>query len=236
MSTQAEHKILLGHRYSQLNVDNQRSTADYPLIIPQEVFAHARKFEDRPFIGIYTKYNDRARLACEALLPLLAKHGTTSITRYLDIGCGTGAISALVAKLLKAEAIYLIDGAGEAPRMTGFTEHGSAWNDVFIAMAMVRANVPNNTVVGGFYASQPAYPLLADRIGLITSFRSWGHHYHVEEYVKAVKKHLGVGGLVMLDIRNGTNGKEVMQRNGFHLLDRVPDTSEKCQRLLYTRT
>jgi hypothetical protein len=100
---------------------------------------------------------------------------------------------------------------------------------------MVRANVPDNTVVGGFYASQGDYPLMPLDIGLITSFRSWGHHYNVAEYIKVVKKHLSPEGFVVLDIRNNTNGLSIMQAHGFKLLARIPDTSQKCERLLFSK-
>ena len=211
------------------------STLEYPIAIPEQVLRYCTKYESsKSLLDIYTKYNRRAKLAIENLIPVLNKYGMNKVDKYLDIGCGNGAVSALVAKTLKAQQIYLIDGDGTVHRTTGFTPQGTAWNDVQVAMVTVRANVEKNVVVAGMLANQPTYDLLPDQIGLITSFRSWGHHYHIDTYIQIVRKYLLHGGFIVLDIRHGTNGVQQMKKYGFRCLEPIPDQSKKCLRALFT--
>lgn len=217
-------------------VDFQKSTAEFPLVFPNEVLHALVKHEsDKSFLNVYTKYNHRAKLAVQNLMPVLKDlAGMSRVSTYLDIGCGTGAVSALVAKTLKCDQVYLIDGDGSAHRTTGYTPKGTAWNDVRVAMAMVSANVEANVTVAGLIAPDLDKTFLPDKIGLITSFRSWGHHYYISEYAGLVQKKLMHGGLVVLDIRNGTDGFAKMKHYGFKHMGDIPDQSKKCRRALFT--
>lgn len=216
----------------KVTMETQVSTERWPLVIPQISLDHARKHEDRPFIGVYTKYNDRALATCQSLLPALKEVGMDQVDGYLDIGCGLGANSALVAKMLHAQRVHLIDGDGTAPRKTSWNEVGSAWNDVMAAASLVVANVPSGTKVLGHYQDHATYPIA--KIGLITSFKSWGHHYPISSYVKLAQTCLLHGGIIVTDIRNNTNGFTIMKSAGFKHIKDIENGSKKCRRAVFS--
>jgi hypothetical protein len=72
-----------------------------------------------------------------------------------------------------------------------------------------------------------------EQVDLVISLRAWGHHFPVVVYIDLVRRLLKRSGIVILDIRNGTDGIEVMTEAGFEVLRRISDSSIKCQRVAF---
>lgn len=203
---------------------------------PPTVVEHLRALRpnDDPLI-LATTYERRARRAYQALLPtvvewqLRVKNLTNSI---LDIGCGLAIVDIMLANLLQPEKIQLIDGNGTTPRMREkYHSEQRAWNNVKLGADMVRANVSSNSQV---FEHQPNADLRG-YIDLIISLRSWGHHFPVNNYLTLVNHCLAEDGLIILDIRGSTNGRQVLEQSGFEYIEQIPDPSIKCQRLAFRR-
>lgn len=166
----------------------------------------------------------------ERLFPVLEDLGVLPHS-ILDIGCGLAITDIFLVRAFGPKTLYLLDGDGTIPKIeVGFKAGQQPWNDVAIGAAMVRANVQLDCAV--FEVRPTAFTMPAD---LIVSFRSWGHHYPVGTYIESVKRSLSPNGVVVLDIRQGTDGRAAMLDAGFRLMTQVPDPSIKCARLVFKR-
>lgn len=206
--------------------------------LEQREFYKQRKETDPPETDIPVLFFNRAKTSADELLPLLKSFGLTPINSMLDIGCGFGATTAMLARELNAKEIHLIEGRGTPLSITGFNASASAWNDVKIAEKMVRANVNRKKVVSHYYDNLPE-KMKEGGLDLITSFRSWGHHYPVSIYLEHVKRWLRPGGALVLDVRiskvEHEEGLGLLLSNGFEQLAWVSEhsASAKSKRLLF---
>lgn len=151
---------------------------------------------------------------------------------FVDIGSGVAAIDILVAKHMAAHTVHLVDGDGTNDRKVSFGDHVKAWANVEIGAAMVRANTGPISIV-----THPAEPdaLLGIRARLVLSLKSWGHHYPIETYLQKIKGILlsAHPGALILDIRNGTDGREKLEASGFRFVAQCGETP-KCKRLVFS--
>lgn len=184
--------------------------------------------------GFTDQLVSRAEAKFAALLPWLVKEAG-GITSVLDIGCGLALMDVLLWQTMGSgypRIFHLLDGDGtQAPR-DGFHQDTEAWADVNLGVKMLMANCGSSIKVFGHHASPS---LVIEPVDLIWSFRAWGHHFPISVYIELVKRSLKRGGLVITDIRLGTDGVDVMQANGFKVVgNKIDDTSKKCQRLVFT--
>lgn len=204
----------------------------------QREFYKPKKPGDAPEANIPEHFAARAKTSVDELVPLLEKHGFTPINHYMDIGCGFGATTALMARALNVKQVILIEGRGTPLNITGFNQKADAWNDVMIAKKMVAANLTRGKqVVPCYFDALPEID--GPKLDLITSFRSWGHHYPVSTYLEHTKKWLKPGGALCLDVRlsgvNPAEGIDLLKPNGFQQLAWVSEksASAKSKRLLF---
>lgn len=156
------------------------------------------------------------------------------VDTLLDIGSGLAMLDPLIVNARGTKKVYLIDGDGTAEQRAGFKDTAEAWSNVSYGQAVVVANVPKNVpVLGMFPTGADAIP--DKSIDLIVSFRAWGHHFSIESYIPLVKRVLADGGHIITDIRNKTNGRELLQHAGFEAVKQIPDHSTKCTRWVYKR-
>ena len=145
------------------------------------------------------------------------------LTRWIDIGCGMAGLSALLYKRLrqKPEQFYLLDGTGDSPVQAGWHDRALApWNNRDAARAVLNANqVP---LLRGEWLDVGTLHIDGPAVDLIVSTLSWGHHYPVGVYEPLVTAALAQGGRVMLDLRNGTDGEDALQRLGLTRLAVLP--------------
>lgn len=145
-----------------------------------------------------------------------------------DIGCGLAMLPAFIAQNFPIETVHLMDGAGGLEPRGGYHADTNAWADVRLGAAVMR----ENTDVPVFLHIAPNV-MFSFKADLIISSRSWGHHYPVSVYTDLVRETLTPAGVVIMDIRNNTNGVETMRDAGFEVFERIPDPSTKCQRLAF---
>lgn len=170
-------------------------------------------------------YTARVREEAEQLRPWLVP-----VQSFLDIGCGLGLIDVLIAELTAAEHIHMMDGEGNNDnRVMGYNDGTKAWADVQVGAGLVAANT-----------SCAVHAHVADvmfniPVNLIVSFKSWAHHYPVETYLPLAQRCLLPGGRVIVDLRNGKGGREVLEANGFKVVGSFI-ASPKCVRTILERT
>lgn len=166
-------------------------------------------------------YTSRVREEAEQLRPWLKP-----VTSFLDIGCGLGLIDALIAEITEAKFIHMMDGEGDnSNRVMGYNDGTKAWADVNVGGRLVAANTKAVVYV------HVADPKKRIEVDLIVSFKSWAHHYSVHEYLALAQRSLKPGGRVIIDLRNGKGGREVLEANGFRVIDSFI-ASPKCARTL----
>ena len=142
---------------------------------------------------------------------------------FVDIGCGSGGIAALVAKHYGNATAHLIDSTELRPKWAGYREGGEAWDDVETAAALVRAHCPG--VECRAWPPDPALTIPAD---LIYSICSWGHHYQIETYLALAVRSLRPGGILIVDLRNvlTEHGSAVLSES-FVSIGTVPNLTPK---------
>jgi SAM-dependent methyltransferase len=139
---------------------------------------------------------------CEAAtreLPYLAE-AFAGKRRLLDIGCGLGLTSVLLALEMDLDELYLMDGQ-DGPRVNGF--HSSAtspWINLDYAVALARENG-----VRSFHPVRPDPTAVYD-VDAVMSLFSWGHHYPAAVYLPLARRSLPIGGRIVLDLRRNKRG------------------------------
>lgn len=137
-----------------------------------------------------------AEESARELAPWLPRH----VDNYLDIGCGSGIVTGVIADAVGANVTHVVDGDGSIVDPKSFNGYGpavTAWGDVHAAAARLRFM---GCKVFAYVA--PELPLHAP-IDLVTSFLSWGHHYPLGTYIDAVAKLLCHDGRLIMDWRRG---------------------------------
>jgi len=207
----------------------------------QREFVKAKKPGDAIPKDIPEHFAMRAKVTVDELCPLLEKFDFTPVNSMMDIGCGFGATTTLLAKVLNAKQIHMIEGRGTILKVTGYNQQVDAWNDVMMAETMVRANVRKDRQLFPWYFDELPEKLNMhkDGLDLITSFRSWGHHYPVKTYLDHAKRWLKPGGALCLDVRISNvpheDGLGMILQAGFEQLAWVSEhsASAKSKRLLF---
>lgn len=193
---------------------------------PTEVLDYMRGTGRDPVVSC-PLIEERAKQQADHLVATLEGFQPRAV---LDIGSGLAAIDVFLARTWRRIVdIHLLDGDGRGEQRSRYHVDTKPWADVHAGAQLVRRNLEAEVDVGTHHT--------LDRIGaadLVLSSRSWGHHYPVAVYVHQVKRILNPGGRLVLDIRNGTDGVETLERAGFKMIDRVPDPSHKCRRLVFT--
>lgn len=143
----------------------------------------------------------------------IKKYIPVSSKRILDIGCGVAGIDILIYQQTHAE-IYLLDKTlVDSDVYYGFKDKGSYYNSLSIAREQLTANgVPDaqihtQEVVDDYSqigSSQEGFDL-------IISLISWGFHYPVSVYKNQVYKNLAPHGVLIIDIRKDSQGKQELE-------------------------
>lgn len=157
--------------------------------------------------------------------PYLPK-GVKSI---LDIGCGPAQIDVLLGQHYGAPLeIHLMDGDGTKEQRVGYRPQIEAWNDRRAARRMVKEALGDRFKV---LAWEPDPNLTIRGLDLIISLKSWCHHYPCAIYLPLVNRSLRPGGKLIVDIRNKTDGLEVLREAGYRQVVKIGET-RKCERWL----
>lgn len=144
----------------------------------------------------------------------LVPHLPPTVSSILDIGCGVAGIDVLLARhYIQTPDIYLLDKTAIDPQVYyGFEQKGSVYNSLAVSVALLEQNGVASAKIHTQEATPDNRITLGDSFDLVISLISWGFHYPVETYLAEVYNKLAPGGILILDIREGTNGKEVLEK------------------------
>lgn len=174
-------------------------------------------------------YCDRVHRDYVELTPFLPER----IFSFTDIGCGYGGHALYLAKHWGVHSVHLIDGDERKPKTAssmGFREQNEPWHDVGFAGLMVNQLTGIHVWV---YYPPPTNYTCGEGCNFICSFTALGHHFSVNSYLPLINRTLSWGGSVLLDIRTGTDGKEVMERAGFDAV--MVKSKPKFTRWMFTK-
>lgn len=181
--------------------------------------------------------DDRADLEFDALQP----HLPVTCRYIMDIGSGMARLPARIAQFVGTTTeppvtVYLMDGEAHVERTdkerTGYrTTIMGPWADGREGLETLCVLAPraNGVFVPANPQWQSPHPL-----DLVTSFRSWAHHYPVSVYLQMVSRSLRPGGILITDVRKRTNGIAELEAAGFkQISDSIELDSWKSQRLVF---
>jgi hypothetical protein len=161
---------------------------------------------------------NRAKKQFRTLQDVFDIHRPRSI---LDIGCGLGMASMMVAKYYQCEYLGLLDGDGTGELFSDYRAGAPAWNDVRLAGEMARANLPDECQVETFVAGRDEPDISVDAV---VSFKSWGTHYPIATYLEMVVNITTQDSIVITDLLPDDESfrrtqSDQIQEAGFKLID-----------------
>jgi len=128
----------------------------------------------------------------------------------LDIGCGLGGPSVLIAKHCGG-TLHLLDGTSWGSRHINYGPSMEPYNDRSATDLMMAAN--GITEHRWWPVGATELPTVQNIVSLI----SWGWHYPVSIYGAAVARALVPGGRLILDLRPGKGGERELARDFEHV-------------------
>ncbi|CAN5574866.1 hypothetical protein BH23CHL2_BH23CHL2_31160 [soil metagenome] len=134
----------------------------------------------------------------------------------LDIGCGVGGIDVLLDRHYRPRQplIYLLDRTETSRRIYYLMRRRPAfYNSLVVARDLLRSNgIPEERIHLVAATDRFDIPVKGRKFDLIISLLSWGFHYPVESYLDQAADRLTDTGRIILDIRRGTGGVDVLRR------------------------
>lgn len=157
----------------------------------------------------------------ETIRPSLPRMCST----VLDIGCGVAGSDVLLDRHYadQAPAFHLLDKSQvEQSVYYLFKPRAAFYNSLEVAHSVLTGNgIPTERVYLRTATERNEIDIETP-IDLVISLLSWGFHYPVETYCKRVHEVLSDDGVVILDIRKGTDGIDVLRRT-FRSVDVIVD-------------
>jgi SAM-dependent methyltransferase len=131
------------------------------------------------------------------------------VENVLDIGCGIAGIDLFLYQNYKNHKpnLFLLDKEGISDVYYGFEEEASFYNSLSLSESFLTLNgVPKNKI-HTINISKQDFPS-ENKFELIISLISWGFHYPVSTYLNEAYDSLSDNGILIIDIRKGTDGEE----------------------------
>lgn len=127
----------------------------------------------------------------------------------LDIGCGLGGIDVFLSQEYDNPKLYLMDNTKVSKKpIYGFDRGESFYNSFMATNELMKANEIKNYE---FIDISDGIPEL-NNIDLVISILSWGYHYSLSVYLDWVYKILSKDGMLIIDIREYTNGVNILKK------------------------
>lgn len=128
--------------------------------------------------------------------------------RILDIGSGIAGIDVRLHQIYPDAHFYLLDSTGDNIKY-GIEAEQVFYNSQDVAEDLLISNgVPAEQI--HLLEATPDYEINVDDVDLALSLFSWGWHYPLEVYAKAVAKAVVSGGVLIIDVRNAV-GKGLLE-------------------------
>lgn len=152
--------------------------------------------------------------------------------RILDIGSGMAAIDLELLRHYKNGVyITLLDVDGEAEKIKcgwhASADAFSAYNSFDAAKKLLAENGADMSKIITCDISHESFPV--GPFDVIISLLSWGFHYPVKEYIEQAKANLASGGVLLMDVRKGTDG--IQQLSAAFSKVRIVHRSERYVRI-----
>ncbi len=134
-------------------------------------------------------------------------------SRILDIGCGVAGIDVYLNRhyLDKGVEFCLLDRSQTDEKVYYLYEAKGAF---YNSLDLARATLVNNGVDEGnvhlIEATENNEINIDENVDLVVSLISWGFHYPVSTYLDRAYDVLNKGGALILDIRKGTDGLDLI--------------------------
>ena len=159
--------------------------------------------------AISLTYSKAMKRELQTIWPYLPR----CLGRVLSIGAGVGGLeahlSSRLSKLCFARPeILLLDKTSVSDVFYGYHESGSAYNSLAVAGTLLASNGHPSDKLKLLDAEQP--PTALPPLDLALSIAAWGFHFPVSSYLALVFRSLRPGGIVILDVRKATTGREVL--------------------------
>lgn len=142
-------------------------------------------------------------------------HLPARCARSLDIGCGVAGIDVCIDRHYRGAAeLSLLDKTSIEPAVYyGFKPKGAFYNSLLIAQSLLVQNGIPSTRIKLLEATDDSRIDAPGPFDLVVSLISWGYHYPVSTYLTPVRERLARDGVLILDVRDGTDGLDILHRN-----------------------
>jgi len=133
----------------------------------------------------------------------------------LDIGCGIAGIDVFINEHYSLQGIecYLLDKSEvEDSVYYMFENKGAFYNSLGLAKATLVNNGVDENNVHLIEATENNDINIEKNVDLVLSLISWGYHYPVNTYLDKVHALLSKKGVLILDIRKGTDGLDLITK------------------------
>jgi SAM-dependent methyltransferase len=156
---------------------------------------------------LYAEDMEREYQSIRAFLP-------TVCTSVLDIGCGVAGIDVFVQRHYEEDDIdfFLLDRSEVTTNVFySFQSHGAFYNSLEVARTLMTLNgIPAERI--HLLEATPAMEIrITGKIDLVISLLSWGFHYPVSTYLSRVHDLLSDRGVLVMDIRKGSDGLQLLR-------------------------
>jgi SAM-dependent methyltransferase len=168
----------------------------------------------------------------QSLLPALPP----TCSQLLDIGCGVAGIDVLLDRHYAAQQphLHLLDRTQiNSSVYYLFEKQPAFYNSLEAARTLLLSNGIADERIHLLVANASGGIATRERMDLVVSLLSWGFHFPVDTYCQQVWERLRPSGVVILDVRKGSNGMDVL-RASFGSVD-VLCEDQKMQRVVATR-
>ncbi|PLS79248.1 MAG: hypothetical protein CYG59_14275 [Chloroflexi bacterium] len=151
----------------------------------------------------------------------------------LDIGCGVAGIDVLLHRHYgnPSPHFYLLDKSHvEKAVWYLFKSDGAFYNSLDVVKQVLRTNGIAEDHIHVREATNDYRMPLDTPMDLVLSLLSWGFHYPVAPYIRAVHRLLRNNGVVILDVRKDTDGLDVLRQH-FQQIEVIVD-APKYERIV----
>lgn len=208
----------------------------------QFIFRHARlgRLYDKYLLRLEAKLRSRAMFDAyysEMLAEMnkIRDFLPVKADRILDIGCGIAGIDVLLNQHYQGSAnITLLDKNGVSDIFYGFKKQAAFYNSLPLAQKFLTQNGVSQSQLTLRDVDKEGYPT-TQKFDVILSLISWCFHYPAEVYAQQVRDSLAEGGVLIVDVRKDTGGKEHLQAV-LGITPRIITEAAKYERLFFQQS
>jgi len=175
----------------------------YNFTVKLEAIIRPKKIIDMYFSDMKREYE-----SLQGFLP-------DNCSKILDIGCGIAGIDVYINEHYSSQSIeyYLLDKSEvEESVYYMFEDKGSFYNSLDLAKATLVNNGIYEDNVHLIEATENNDINIDENVDLVLSLISWGFHYPVNTYLDKVYDILNRKGVLILDVRKGTDGLDLITK------------------------